>query len=168
MLIGINTVQDISSITFSDDFWCQPLDKTLNSLNSLYLLGDLHVAANTAVMLPRSFQVLFELLLFLPGGCLMNILLPTKSGIDTHKQDNNQGSCLKPQYQHALIKVVSITQASKTIFGEICVLESQTVLRISVLCCQIAIDFFTKTSPKRFATKESSPSLSEGILRGNF
>ena len=38
------------------------------------------------------------------------------------------------------------------IFGEICVQQSQAVLRISVLCCQTAIDSFTKTSRKRFAT----------------
>ena len=41
-----------------------------------------------------------------------------------------------------------------TVFGEICVRESQTALRISVLGCQTATDFFTKTSPKRFATRE--------------
>ena len=39
-------------------------------------------------------------------------------------------------------------------FAELCVRESQTALRISVLRCQTAADFFTKTSPKRFATRE--------------
>ena len=40
------------------------------------------------------------------------------------------------------------------IFGEICVPESQTVLRISVLPCLTATYFFTKTSAKRLATRE--------------
>ena len=40
------------------------------------------------------------------------------------------------------------------IFGKICVRESQTVLRISVLRWQTATDFFTKTSPKRAATRK--------------
>lgn len=38
------------------------------------------------------------------------------------------------------------------IFGEIFVRRNQTVLRISLLRCQI--DFFTKTAAKRLATRE--------------
>ena len=40
------------------------------------------------------------------------------------------------------------------ILAEICVQESQTVLRISVLRCQTATDFFTKTSAQRLTTRE--------------
>ena len=52
-------------------------------------------------------------------------------------------------------KIAFITQGHPTIiFGEICVQRSQTVVIISVLHCQTAMNFFTKTSPKRFATRE--------------
>ena len=42
----------------------------------------------------------------------------------------------------------SLSRGSTIIFGEICVRESQTVRRISVVRCQTAIDFFNKASPK--------------------
>ena len=42
----------------------------------------------------------------------------------------------------------------KTIFGEICVRQIQTVLRISVLRCRTATDYFTKRSPKSLETRE--------------
>ena len=66
------------------------------------------------------------------------------------------------QHYHQVIS----TQGQPTIiFGEICVRKSQTVLRLSVLRCQTAIDFFTKTSPKRFATREKqSITFSERIF----
>ena len=49
----------------------------------------------------------------------------------------------------------SLIQGHPTIiFSEICVRETETVLRISFLRCQTAIDFFTKISPKRFTTRE--------------
>ena len=43
------------------------------------------------------------------------------------------------------------------IFDEIRVQESQTVLRISVLLCQTATDFLTKTSAQRLTTRENIP-----------
>ena len=49
------------------------------------------------------------------------------------------------------------------IFGEICVRENETVLRISVLRCQT--EFLAKASPRRFATGEKkSVTFSEGIF----
>ena len=43
------------------------------------------------------------------------------------------------------------------ISGEVSVRESQTVLRISVLRCLSATNFFTKTFPKRFVTRAVDP-----------
>ena len=40
------------------------------------------------------------------------------------------------------------------VLGEVGARESQTIVRISVLLCQRATDFFTKTSPKRLAITE--------------
>ena len=40
------------------------------------------------------------------------------------------------------------------IFSDIGVRESQTVLGISVLCCQTATNFFARTTAQRLATME--------------
>ena len=57
-------------------------------------------------------------------------------------------------------------QRPTIIFAEMCVRASQTVLRISVPRCQTADEkFFTKTSPKSFATREKkSLTFLEGLF----
>ena len=74
-------------------------------------------------------------------------------------------SCFKPRSAPHWLELSSLTSTlissgfvnwqghPAIIFGEMCVRESQTVLRVSVPCCQAATDFLTKT----FAYKDCQP-----------
>ena len=65
--------------------------------------------------------------------------------------------------ENAILSYFFVKGQPSIIFVEICVRESQTVLRTSVLRFQTAIDFFTKTSLTRGQGK-LVPWFSEGIL----
>ena len=57
-----------------------------------------------------------------------------------------------------VLQIVFIFQGHPTIiFGETCVRERQTVLRISVLRCQTATDFLIKGKKGNFSTSVEGP-----------